>query len=371
MPNILLAVTGSVAAIKTYELVEKFSEFSNVKAVATKSGKYFIDNIKATAKPKPIFDLYLDEIEWPEKYTLGDDIQHIELRKWANCLVIAPLDANSLAKISNGICDNLLTSVVRAWDWSKPIFICPAMNVHMWENEPTSQQINIMTKRGTILIDPKHAKLACNDIGVGAMANVDDIVNAVKDKLEWHFPIKNCYGIPINHHPGAFGFNRKKNRHTGVDLYTNDKEPVYAVEDGTVVHIDYFTGPKLGHDWWEETWGVMIEGASGVINYGEITPKNYEYSTNPIRVGNKIHRGEYVGCVKRVLFEDKLRKDIPGHSCSMLHLELYRHGTRNFADWHVPQKNENLLDPTHNLILAKNAPKNILTWENAENRTVG
>mgnify|MGYP001208020933 CR=1 FL=1 len=374
MHNILLGVTGSVAAVKANKLIEVLKPLGDVKVVATKSGKYFLDQTNALAcinrgTPRSYLDshLFVDDDEWPEEYKLGDKILHIELRRWASALVIAPLGANTLAKISTGICDNLLTSVVRAWDWGKPMFLCPAMNTMMWENPPTSDQIQIMRRRGAHIIDPVEKRLACNDVGMGAMAPADLIARTVNEKLRWRFPLENCNGIPINHHPGAFGFHRRKNHHTGVDLYTQDGESVYAVEDGTVVHIDYFTGPKVGHDWWEETWGVMVEGASGVVNYGEITP----HIESVIHVGSKIQRGQFLGRVKRVLFEDRQRPDIPGHSTSMLHLELYRHGTRDFADWHDPQKNPDLLDPTPYLMAAENAPRNTLTWENAENKTVG
>lgn len=363
MHNILLGITGSVAAIKADKLIEAFKPFGDVKVLVTKSGQYFLNQLEVI--PVDRNRVFFDDKEWPEKYDLGDNILHIELRRWASVLVIAPLSANTLAKISLGMCDNLLTSVVRAWDWSKPMFLCPAMNTMMWENPPTSTQIDTMQQRGAYIINPVEKRLACNDVGIGAMAPVDLIARTVSEKLRWKFPLLNCNGIPINHHPGAFGFRRRKNTHTGVDLYTKDREPVYAVEDGTIVKIDYFTGPKVGHPWWEETWGVMVEGASGVVNYGEITP------SQTCSVGSKIKRGQTVGYVKRVLFEDKYRPDIPGHSTSMLHLELYRHNTRDFADWEGPQKNENLLDPTPYLMSAEDSPKNTLTWENTNNKTVG
>lgn len=179
-----------------------------------------------------------------------------------------------------------------------------------------------------------------------------------------------CNGIPINHHPGAFGFNRRKNHHTGVDLYCKDGSTVYAVEDGTIVKIDVFTGPKAGHTWWEETYGIMIEGKSGVVNYGEVQCPDSHCSFG-VSVGDKVKKGMPFAKVKRVLFEDRLRPDIPGHSCSMLHLELYKHGTREFADWHDPQKNPNLCDPTPFLMAAIHAPSQHLTWDNAEAKTVG
>ena len=364
MYNILLGVTGSVAAIKTEKLVKQLESLGDVKIISTKAGEYFIN--QGCGNPNHLFKerYFTDKDEWADEYELGDKVLHIELRRWASCFIIAPLDANTLAKSVCGICDNLLTSVIRAWDWTKPMFLAPSMNTQMWLNPPSSDQINEMKRRGAIVIDPVEKKLACNDVGMGAMAPIESIVSLVNSKLRWNFPLNNCNGIPLNHHPGAFGFHRKKNYHTGVDLYTNDGEPVYAVEDGTVVKIDVFTGPKLGHDWWEETYGVMVEGPSGVVNYGEITP-------NDIKVGQKITRGFMVGKVKRVLFKDRFRPDIEGHSCSMLHLELYKHGSRDFADWEDPQKIPELLDPTQYLLNAENGPKKTLTWNNSENQSVG
>jgi phosphopantothenoylcysteine decarboxylase len=350
-----LGVTKSIAAIKSIELADKLSKFGDVRIVATKAGKYFL--------PQSNYKVYVDEDEWPPQFQLGDDVLHIELRRWASCLVIAPLDANTLAKISNGICDNLLTCIVRAWDWNKKIFLCPAMNTMMWESPFTLPQILCMNMMGAITLNPVEKRLACNDVGMGAMAPLDTIVSKVNQKLRWLFPLDHCNGIPINHHPGAFGFHRKKNWHTGVDLYTKDKEQVFAAEDGTVVKVDYFTGPKVGHQWWEETWGVMIEGASGVINYGEVVPH--------VKEGDKVKRGDCIAEVKRVLFEDKFRPDIPGHSTSMLHLELYKTGSREFADWHDPQKNPNLLDPTPYLFSAEGNNRNSLSWDNSENKSVG
>jgi len=357
MKNILLGVTGSVAAIKTPELVSALQEIGDVKVVATKAGSYFLKNKKINA------EVLLDDAEWPENYNLGDPILHIELRKWASCLVVAPLDANTMAKFSYGLCDNLLTSVFRAWDWSRPVIVSPAMNTMMWENPPTRDLVANLMFYGCHVIPPVAKRLACNDVGMGAMASVEEIVKWVNCNLRWQFPLKKCNGIPINHHPGAFGFHRRKNHHTGCDLYCAEGEPVYAVESGIVVKVDHFTGPKAGHDWWEETHGIMVEGSSGVVNYGEVSPQVAE--------GDHVVRGQQIAAVKRVLFADRFRSDIPGHSTSMLHFELYKHGTREFADWHDPQKNPNLLDPTPSLMASEDSPKITLTWENEQGKPVG
>lgn len=376
--NILLGVSGSVAAIKAYEIAHALHEIGDVRIIVTKPAMYFMEQAglfapgnrflqpgKGGASSCQRFSVFTDNGEWPETYKVGDRILHIELRRWAGCLVVAPLSANTLAKMANGIADNLLTNVYRAWDESRPVICAPAMNTMMWDKKITGDQMVALERQRVEFVEPIEKRLACDDVGMGALAPVNHIVRRVNEKLRWLFPIRECRGIPINHHPGAFGFNRRKNHHTGIDLYTQDGEDVYAVESGTVVHVDVFTGPKLGHTWWEETKGVMIEGASGVVNYGEVEPES------GIIPGTVVRRGQKIAKVKRVLFSDRHRPDIPGHSTSMLHLELYTHGTRDFADWHDPQKNPSLLDPTSYLLSAEHGPKNTLTWDNAEAKTVG
>lgn len=147
---------------------------------------------------------------------------------------------------------------------------------------------------------------------------------------EFHFPQKD--------QPGYFGAIRKHDIHTGIDLYTTEGAAVYAMEDGEVIRVDCFTGSKIGFDWWNETFAVMIEGKSGVINYGEIEPN--------CKVGDKIKEGDKIGHVIRVLPPEKLRIDIPNHSCSMLHIELYEGSYREFAIWELNATRPiGLLDP--------------------------
>jgi phosphopantothenoylcysteine decarboxylase len=79
-------------------------------------------------------------------------VLHIELRKWAEVFVVAPLDANSLAKISVGISDNLLTTVARAWDFKKPMVVCAAMNTAMWDHPVTAKGLAILKEWGCIQV---------------------------------------------------------------------------------------------------------------------------------------------------------------------------------------------------------------------------
>ncbi|XP_071424925.1 phosphopantothenoylcysteine decarboxylase-like [Pithys albifrons albifrons] len=110
-------------------------------------------------------------------------ILHIELW-WADLMVVAPLDANTLAKVANGICDNLLTCVIHAWDLSKPLLFCPAMNTAMWEHPISAQQVEQLKGFGYTEIPCVVKKLVCGDEGRGAMAEVRTILERVKEILE-------------------------------------------------------------------------------------------------------------------------------------------------------------------------------------------
>jgi phosphopantothenoylcysteine decarboxylase len=124
---------------------------------------------------------------------------HIELRRWADVLVIAPLDANTLAKLANGLSDNCLTCVWRAWDTTRPIILAPAMNTVMWEHPLTSRHLRKLVpaeappnftndqliawinnqSHGVRIVGPIEKNLACGEIGMGAMAEVEAIVQTV------------------------------------------------------------------------------------------------------------------------------------------------------------------------------------------------
>ncbi|GAB2221306.1 hypothetical protein Droror1_Dr00012481 [Drosera rotundifolia] len=172
-PRILVAASGSVAAIKFAILCHCFSEWAEVKAVASASGLHFVDRV---AMPKDVV-LYTDEDEWSSWKKIGDPVLHIELRRWADVMVIAPLSANTLGKIAGGLCDNLLTCIVRAWDYTKPLFVAPAMNTFMWNNPFTEKQLILLDELGISLIPPVTKRLACGDYGNGAMAE-PTLINA-------------------------------------------------------------------------------------------------------------------------------------------------------------------------------------------------
>ncbi len=202
MPRVILGVTGSVAAVRTPALDAQLREAGHeVRIIATKPATHFF-HYDELADPSLLF---LDEDEWPAKFYERDDpVLHIEFRNWADLLVVAPLDANTLGKFALGLCDNFLTCVFRAWDFRKPVILAPAMNTLMWESPVTRRHFQLLladhgqgcTTReieldrvdelfsarapGFIVIPPQSKRLACGDVGTGAMAEVVTIANAVQ-----------------------------------------------------------------------------------------------------------------------------------------------------------------------------------------------
>jgi phosphopantothenoylcysteine decarboxylase len=201
--NLLLGITGSVASIKLDSLIDLLVSKLNINIciIPTENSLHFtLDfnkyltsdlnerlNYLKTNNKQVVF-AFTDQDEWLSWQKRTDPVLHIELRKWAHLILIAPLDANTLAKLSNGICDNLLTCVVRAWDIEnikqKPIIICPAMNTCMYNHPITKNQLTQLTNQfGFSLVDSIEKILICGDSGIGAMANIETIVDYVSNLI--------------------------------------------------------------------------------------------------------------------------------------------------------------------------------------------
>src|SRR4051794_39333413 len=155
MANVLLGATGSVAAVRVPALYDALTAAGHaVKVVATDAATYFF-NPAAVGRADPAQlgrdsgVVILDEDEWPgrgsaHRYERGDRVPHIELRNWADLFAVAPLDANTLAKLAIGLCDNCLTCVWRAWDPAKPVVLAPAMNTLMWLHPFTRKHLRAL-----------------------------------------------------------------------------------------------------------------------------------------------------------------------------------------------------------------------------------
>lgn len=209
--KVLLCATGSVAAIKVPELCRRLSDLGHtLRVAATEPSLVFFDPSDLPtvefSPPLPSKPVLRDSDEWPvgRRFEIGEPVLHIELRRWADVLLMAPLDANTLAKLALGLSDNLITCIYRAWDTGRPIILAPAMNTFMWEHPVTARHLKDLladhggeafTEPGSSLqicdrinttcpnlriAPPQHKRLACGDEGIGAMADLEQLIAAVQ-----------------------------------------------------------------------------------------------------------------------------------------------------------------------------------------------
>jgi len=174
--NIVVAVTGSIAAYKACEIVSVLRKMSfNVKVILTKEGASFITPLALqTLSGNKVFT---DMFELPESW----DPVHTSLADNASLILIAPATANIIGKLAGGICDNLVTCVVYA---SKaPVLIAPAMNEKMYNHAILQQNIAKLKKIGYSFVGPIKGYLACGHNAVGHIAKTSDIVKTLRLKL--------------------------------------------------------------------------------------------------------------------------------------------------------------------------------------------
>ena len=183
--------------------------------------------------------------------------------------------------------------------------------------------------------------------------------------MTWAWPLID--GTPVwPDELGSFGAVRRHDVHTGIDLYTEPGNMVVACEQGLVVRIEDYTGPKAGSPWWNDTQAILVEGPSGVLCYGEVAPLVWGLAE-----GARVKAAGCVGRVQTVLKSGKGRPD------TMLHLELYRRGTRESVVWGLDEERPpSLKDPTELLRAAwgrLSGPKRVYqapSKEDGEQRTV-
>lgn len=179
--NILIGITGAIAAYKIYDLIRLFKKNNaNVKVVLTGNALNFVNKttLETLSQNKIYVETFNSEDFKPE---------HIALTE-ADIFLIAPISSNTIAKISHGICDNLLTSTFCAF--KNKVIIAPCMNTNMWENPCVQDNLSLLKKRGIEIIEPESGFLACGTQGKGRLADINKIFDGVKNYLVPELPLK-------------------------------------------------------------------------------------------------------------------------------------------------------------------------------------
>ena len=171
--NILVGISGSIAAYKAADLISKLKSCgANVKAIMTSSSAQFITT--TTLK-----SLSGNDVICENNQSIVSNFTHLDLAKWADILVIAPCTANLMNKIANGVGDDLLTTICLAYN--KKLFIAPAMNPDMWTNKITQSSIEKLEKSKINIIGPEYGKHACGDTGYGRMSSTVHIIEQLEN----------------------------------------------------------------------------------------------------------------------------------------------------------------------------------------------
>lgn len=170
--NILLGVSGGIAAYKCPELIRRLKERGfDLRVVITSAAKEFVSPMALQAVSghqvhQELFDAQMEA-------AMG----HIELARWADLILIAPATANTIAKLTHGEADDLLTTLVLASQ--APVFLAPAMNQQMWNNQATQDNLQQLTNRGMQILGPDSGEQACGEVGEGRMLQPEDIAQKI------------------------------------------------------------------------------------------------------------------------------------------------------------------------------------------------
>jgi phosphopantothenoylcysteine decarboxylase / phosphopantothenate---cysteine ligase len=178
--NVLLGVSGGIAAYKAAALTSTLIKAGHqVRVVMTENAARFVGPITFEALSQ--HSVMTNALATGAAGEHVASIEHIEWAKWAEVVVVAPLTANTLAKIACGIADDALGTVLMAIPQGVPVVLCPAMNTAMWEHPVVRRNLGWIADLGRYkIVLPVHKRLACGDVGVGGLANVSDIIEAIE-----------------------------------------------------------------------------------------------------------------------------------------------------------------------------------------------
>jgi len=180
--RITLGVTGGVAAYKSAELARRLQQDGfSVQVVMTRAAREFVAPLTfaALTGQNVITDLFARDSSGAAN--LESAVEHIAVAQRTDLLLVVPATADTLAKFARGIADDFLSTLFLAT--TAPVVVAPAMNVNMWQHPATRENIELLRARGVRIVDPGEGYLACGMTGQGRLAELDDILAAVRDAL--------------------------------------------------------------------------------------------------------------------------------------------------------------------------------------------
>ena len=178
MAHILLAVTGSIASYKSADLVSSLKKQGHqVTVLMTQAATEFIQPLTLQVLSQNLVHLDVMKEPYPDK------VNHIELGKETDLFIIVPATANTIAKLAHGFADNMVTSTALALPDHVKKLVAPAMNTKMYDHPATQNNLKTLKTYGYQIISPRESLLACGDHGKGALADLDIILERIKETL--------------------------------------------------------------------------------------------------------------------------------------------------------------------------------------------
>lgn len=178
--NVLLGISGGIAAYKAADLVSQLVKLGHqVRVIMTPHATQFVGPL--TFEALSAHPVMTDALATGASTQGLSAIAHIDWAKWAQLAVVAPLTASTLGKLACGIADNALLTVLMAVPATTPVVLCPAMNTQMWNHPLTQRNLGWLADTGRFtLVEPTAKRLACGDVGLGALADVGTIVDRIR-----------------------------------------------------------------------------------------------------------------------------------------------------------------------------------------------
>jgi phosphopantothenoylcysteine decarboxylase/phosphopantothenate--cysteine ligase len=190
--TVVVGITGGIAAYKTCELVRSLAkEGADVHVILTEAARHFVTPLTLQTLSKnpvhcgmfEVLDCHSREGRDPQRNPdITNNLPHISLADRADLIVIAPACANTIAKVAHGICDDLLSTTICAT--KARVVFAPSMNVNMWKNPITQENIAKLKKLGYSFIAPEEGELACGYKGVGRMADTEKILSVIASEAK-------------------------------------------------------------------------------------------------------------------------------------------------------------------------------------------
>ncbi|WP_115462022.1 bifunctional phosphopantothenoylcysteine decarboxylase/phosphopantothenate--cysteine ligase CoaBC [Winogradskyella aurantiaca] len=261
--NVLLGITAGIAAYKSAWLVRLLvKQGANVQVVLTPSAKEFVTPLTlSTLSKNPVLSHFTDEKDENAVWN-----NHVDLGLWADFIIIAPATANTMSKMTNGICDNLLLAVYLSAKC--PVYFAPAMDLDMYKHDSTRHNLIELQKRGNVMIPAEHGELASGLVGEGRMAEPESIVAFIEAHIKEGLPLKGKKVLvtagptyeaidPVrfigNHSSGKMGFEiAKAASKMGAEVVlisgpSNESIEGYSIEKISVVSAEEMYNAVHGH----------------------------------------------------------------------------------------------------------------------------